>query len=104
MSRNGIVYDLRRTPYVVEVNGIEFFFSSRNLQRKFENRMDENRDILRYSLRKRFGIDIRIDTYFDIILYNKIESRGFLIKTQEGENIECLDQVLYVGGNKIERR
>lgn len=47
--------------------------------KKFIEKHNENNSIINYSLKKRFKTNINTDIFSDIILYSKIEIRGFKI-------------------------
>lgn len=102
-TRNGIYYNLKKSEYTVEVNNIKYFFSSQRHLEKFLEQLEENREILAYSLYKRFKVWVSADELFDLVLYNKIESRGFLIEI-EGVDYECLESLRLDGVKKIRKR
>ena len=60
-------------------------------------KLEENRDILNYSLTRRFNIHVDIKELADVVLYRKIETRGFLIVTSEGIEL-CQKRITYGGG------
>lgn len=75
-------------------------FSSKNHRDKFIENLESNRSIIDTSLSKRFKVKISFNVLCDIVLYNKIESRGFLI-IHEGVEFTCLNQIALVGENRI---
>lgn len=103
MTRNGIVYELIKSPYIITLNGLTFYFSSKNHLEKFSELYMENREVLRYSLYKRFKIYMKLNNLYDIVLYKKIETRGFLIQTEK-EIFTCLEQVVLDGVKRIEKK
>lgn len=96
-SRNGVCYDLQRSTYRTTVNGLTFVFSSRLHLDKFKKKLQENRDIINYSLTRRFNVTVDVSQLADIVLYKKIETRGFLIVTNEGNEL-WQENLRYVGG------
>ena len=96
-SRNGVCYDLPKSVYRLNVNGLTFVFSSQLHLDKFKSKYKENRDIVNYSLSKRFNLFVDVSQLADIVLYRKIETRGFLIVNNEGTNL-WLDDLKYGGG------
>ena len=96
ISRNGICYDLEISPYKVIIDNIVYVFSSKYHAEKFKKKLNENREIINSSLEKRFNYKINVSTLADIVLYRKIETRGFLI-INKGEKI-CQNSIIYVGG------
>lgn len=102
ITRNGIVYDLSISSYRHTVNGVTFVFSSKLYLYKFKKRLQENREIINYSLSKRFNIPIDVSPLADFVLYSKIESRGFLVIDAEGNEL-CQEKVIYAGGAVMPR-
>lgn len=97
ISRHGVVYDLTISSYRYTIDGLTFVFSSQLHLDKFKNKVKENRDIINYSLTKRFNIDVDVSQLADVVLYRKIETRGFLIVAGEGKEI-CQNKITYGGG------
>lgn len=77
-------------------------FSSQPHLDKFESRLKTNRDTINYSLTKRFGFSVDVSTLADVVLYKKIETRGFLIEVEEVE-YKCLKS-LKCGGVTVTMR
>ena len=81
LTRRGICYNLEKSPYSTTlVYGdklIIFYFSSARYKEKFDSELEAARDTLHESLSKRFKIKITFDILSDLILYRKIEKRGF---------------------------
>ena len=69
--------------------------------KKFMKRKDENREFINASLSRRFGFDIDVSALADIVLYRKIETRGFLIVTSEGIELCQRNNIAYVGETAI---
>lgn len=97
ISRNGVCYDLSISNYRHTVNNLTFVFSSKLHLEKFKSKLKENRDIINYSLTKRFSINVDVSQLADIVLYRKVETRGFLILTNEGKEL-CQNDITYHGG------
>lgn len=100
VSRNGVVYDLEFSPYKITVDEITYHFSSFNHLDKYKELLYKNRAALSLSLSRRFKIEIGAETIADIVLYAKVETRGFFIATKEVK-IECQDKVKLDGLMKI---
>lgn len=96
MTRNGIVYKLDLSPYTIALDGVMYFFSSKNHLEKFTEKLQENRVLLSYSLTKRFGVNVNITLLSDITLYAKVETRGFLIK-HKGDIFTCKKDIILSG-------
>lgn len=102
ITRNGVCYDLTKSPYTITVNNLTYVFSSRPHLDKFRKRLKENRDIVNYSLTRRFNVSVDVSQLADIVLYKKIETRGFLIVTNEGTEL-CQESLKFVGGKATSR-
>ena len=100
ISRNGVVYDLTLSSYKHKEGNLSYVFSSKLHLDKFKKKLKENRDIVNYSLSKRFNMQVDVSQLADIVLYRKIETRGFLIVTGEGKEI-CQNNITYGGGEVI---
>ena len=97
ITRNGVCYDLNISSYRYKVGNLTFVFSSQLHLDKFKKKLKENRDIINYSLSKRFNLHVDVTELADIVLYRKVETRGFLIVTGEGNEL-CQKSLKYVGG------
>ncbi len=71
-------------------------FSSINHLGKFMEKLNENRDTISYSLSKRFGVNVNFALLSDIVLYSKIETRGFLIN-HKGVFYTCKKDIILNG-------
>lgn len=97
ISRNGVCYDLNISSYRYRVDNLTYVFSSKLHLEKFKTKFKENRDIINRSLSNRFNVDVDVSQLADIVLYRKIETRGFLIVTVEGKEL-CQNNITYGGG------
>lgn len=97
-SRKGIYYNLKLSEYRHEVDGLTFVFSSQLHLDKFKERLKENRDIINYSLSRRFNIPVSVNQLADIVLYKRTETRGFFVMTNEGIEICQEKEMIYQGG------
>lgn len=97
ISRNGVYYDLQLSNFRYKVGDLTFVFSSQLHLDKFKKKLKENRDIINYSLSKRFKMAVDVSQLADIVLYRKIETRGFLIITGEGKQL-CQKCIIFNGG------
>ncbi|MDP4120849.1 MAG: hypothetical protein Q8876_07345 [Bacillota bacterium] len=88
MTKNGIVYDLENSPYTHKINNVEFMFSSKLHRHKFKDRLVINRINFQEKFTKKYGIEIDTTLLADVLLYDSIETRGFLLKIiDRGENV-----------------
>lgn len=104
LTRSGVAHDLTISPHLSIVNygkgdELTFVFSSELYVKKFETKLEENRDKINNSLSQRFGFDIKLDKLADIKLYEKTETRGFLILGKE--EYKCLNTIKLDGKNLI---
>lgn len=102
LTRNGVCYDFNISPYRVTVDDLTFVFSSQTHKEKFQKQLKTNRDTVNYSLSKRFKFKIDVSPLADVVLYRRIETRGFLIVSKEG-NIECLQKLAFNPGRITNR-
>lgn len=101
LTRNGIAYDLKLSPYEHTINYSEgkltYMFSSEIYRKKFTERINAHREKIKESLSNRFGFEIQNDLLSDIKLYSVVEKRGFLIRGKE--EYECLNIIRLNGEN-----
>lgn len=93
-----LVYqNIEDSVYSIEIDNIEFYFSSSFNLRRFKEKsieyaMQEERKLI-----NRYHVDINMEIYFLIAFYKKIEKRGFLIKykdTTYREDILTLNTII----------
>jgi hypothetical protein len=97
LTRDGVCYNFYKTPYEVEIayygnKKINYKFSSQINVDRFKNKLKENRKKINDSLTNRFKMKITNDVLCDLKLYNKVETRGFLIFSN-GVFIECQESI-----------
>jgi hypothetical protein len=63
---------------------------------KFEDRYKANRQELSSKLSARYGLTINLNIMADLILYNKIETRGFLVYDERGNKL-CRENLILHG-------
>lgn len=103
LTPQGVCYDLTESPYTLEHNGIVWHFSSAPHRNKFRREMRKRELWLNDSLSKRFGCTMMLDLVADIQLYKQIESRGFYLVTNDGneftkpEDMVIMPNVLVLG-------
>ena len=100
MTRNGVEYQLEKSPFIYEVNNLMFYFTSINHLNKFISNLENFICNMRYKFSERYGYYAYLDLLFLLILYSKIETRGFYIK-YEGREFTCKSQVTLGGEIKI---
>ena len=106
LSRGGVAYDLNLSPFKVEVDyegeKVTFKFSSELNVKRFEDKVKEHRETIKTSLSNRFNMGIDIPVISDIVLYTKVEKRGFLILMNE-EEYKCQNIIKLIGVKKIQK-
>lgn len=98
LTKNGICYDLKNSPYFCCVGFYKFFFSSPAHLVKFRRELEANREWLNDSMTRRFKFDMDMELLADFSLYRKIETRGFLIINEStGVAYECPKSIEFHG-------
>ena len=86
-TRNGIYKDINYSTYTYNTGQLTFVFSSEFYRRKFIDTYMNHRKQISESLSNRFKFSIDVSFLADLVLYTKIEKRGFLLYTKGGEKI-----------------
>lgn len=106
LTRGGICYNLEKTPFFIinkyDNKKVTFNFSSEFYKNKFINQIEEHRNKINQSLSKRFGLVVINPILSDIVLYSKIESRGFYLLIDD-EEYKCLNNIKLNGVNQIQK-
>lgn len=98
LTKNGICYELKDSPYFCSVGFYTFFFSSPAHLNKFKEGLEVNREWLNDSMTRRFKFNMSLDVLADFSLYRKIETRGFLIINEStGVAYECAKNIEFRG-------
>lgn len=106
LTRNGIAYDLTKTPHTIEIiypenkTKVQFCFSSKLNMNKFNDKLVSHRTRIKESLSNRFGLGVENNLLSDLVLYSKSESRGFFVRINDGE-YKCLSSIKLNGVNQI---
>lgn len=103
-TRNGIYYDLNYSKYIFNVpdTNIKFVFSSMLYMTKFKEQYLLNREQQNIKFKARYKLNIDAVILPDIMLYNKIEKRGFLIINERGQKL-CRENLI-LNGEKVMRK
>lgn len=98
MTRNGIFYDLSKSPFYKTVGKYTFIFSSLLHLNKFSSGYLNHRIEFNSRLLKRYGFPVEFNSYADLFYYSQKESRGFLVYNADtGEYITCKEKVVLSG-------
>lgn len=106
LTRNGIAYDLTKTPHTVEIiynensTKVEYCFSSQLNVNKFNDKLIQHRTRIKESLSNRFGLQVENNLLSDLVLYSKCESRGFFLRINDEEEYRCLSSIKLDGKNQ----
>ena len=97
-TKNGVEYDLTRTPYSSTWDCYTFFFSSATHLEKFEYRRQSRIDWLCDSLSRRFHVEIDASVLAVFQLYMQIETRGFRVwDILHMKELECPENITFRG-------
>lgn len=93
LSKYGVSYDMRTTPYTLMWRGLDYHFSTEAHLKKFRENVVKREEWLDDSLSRRFRCSIHLPILADVQLYTMIESRGFYIVSEQGVTFESPAQV-----------
>ncbi len=84
ITKGGVFYDLEEsyfefTVYTATNEPVTFVFSSKSHLDKFRGQVGEFIDDFNMSIRRKYGISPHMRGYPAVILYSRIETRGFKI-------------------------
>lgn len=89
MTRRGVYYDLKESPYVFPIfennHNALFVFSSKNNLERFSNRQEDYLSLETNKLKSFYKTNFQGDIFLLIRLYKSIEKRGFLIYYDDKE-------------------
>ena len=96
LTRYGVCYDLRKSPFVASYGRMDLHFSTRAHMERFMDGVTSRVHWLNDSLSRRFRVPVRADELAVIQLYQMIENRGFLVLV-DGEGFSCPDDLEFRG-------
>lgn len=98
VTRNGIYYDLTKSTYKFKTpdTHVTYVFSSDLHLVKFEDNYLENRKEQNIKFKARFRLNTHLNTLADLLLYMKIEQRGFLVVNERGQKL-CHENLILSG-------
>lgn len=97
ITRAGVYYDLEKSHHRLRLGDYCFVFSSQLHLDKFKAQQEAHRKKINNSLTKRFNVNVNVSLLADIVLYKRIETRGFLIVSKEG-NFTCASNITCESG------
>lgn len=89
MTRYGVCYNLKESPYSLILYGYEWFFSTAAHMENFRKKSRIRRDWLNDSLTRRFKVDIEASELALFQLYQQVETRGFYVVDMYGNVLDC---------------
>ena len=78
-TKNGVEYDLRKSPYRCSWGGLDFYFSSATHLDKFRRLADMRVEWMNDSMTRRFHFSVEAGLIAVFQLYMQVETRGFLV-------------------------
>ena len=103
LTKNGVCYDLRESPYILEMDNFRLHFSSLSHKRKFSRDVHKTVLWLNDSLSRRFHMNVSLRPIAVLNLYRQVETRGFYVhdmwleKVYERPEDVVVGVVLYAG-------
>lgn len=79
LTRSGVCYDLRHSPFDSDYGSLILKFSSASHKRRFDSEVDKKVAWLDDSLGRRFHCRIRTDVLAALHWYRQVETRGFCV-------------------------
>lgn len=106
LTRNGIIRELRLSPYQYRSGSLTFYFSSQLHLRRFNDRIKGHQQTIAESLTRRFKFQVDADRLAEVHLYLDIESRGFFItrETPAGLETVCHPNDLRLSGGTVMKK
>lgn len=97
-TKNGVVYDLRNSPFRATYLVYDFYFSSGTHMAKFVEKLVTRTEWLTDSLSRRFHFNVQADLIAVLQLYCQVETRGFLIHDiAEDKWLDCRENITLNG-------
>lgn len=97
--RTKVIYNLKETPFVFELDGITYAFTSAFHREKYINMYKSKRDEITNFMYRRYCFRMDVNLLSDLFLYKQIETRGFYIIDNKGVSYECLSDIILNGLN-----
>lgn len=94
-TRNGICNNMDVSPYMVELDKVCYYFSSKTYMDKFIKGYRFNREEMKDNLYKKYHFKLDANHIYDICFYEKVEKRGYRI--EYGSTRLCRNTIKYVG-------
>lgn len=96
ITKYGVCYDIKNSPYTYSFMQYEFHFSTINNRNKFEKQLSVKQLWLTDSLSRRFKYSIEAYILAIFQLYHQIEHRGFyIINTNNYREYQSLEDIKF---------
>lgn len=95
LTRNGVCYDLRETPFTYSLCGMTFHFTSAKHREKFTSEAHKRMVWMTDSMTRRFHFLVDASELALMQLYGQVETRGFLVEMRDGRLVDSLDGVSF---------
>lgn len=96
ITKNGIAYDLKTTPYQCTWEAYTFYFSSPLHLKNFKKKLPIRTDWINDSLSRRFHFVMDVQILGVLQLYTQIETRGFRVVNADRE-FTCQKNIILSG-------
>ena len=97
--RSTNIFKLNESPYIVEINGYKYVFSSDINKDKFIHRFRETIDKISHFMSTKWGFIIIENNLGILLSYLRIEHRGCRIILPDGSEITEWEEIMYKDGN-----
>lgn len=95
MKTCDVCYDLKKSKYFYNLNGLIFYFSSLVYLKKFKSNIKQYIEIESIKIKNKYGININLEYYLSISYYKKLEKRGFRV-FDEIQNKEIPENITFI--------
>lgn len=79
VTRGGVCYDLKESPFFTNRWGFRFFFSSKSHKDKFDSQVLKKELWLKDSMERRFHTEFDVSLLACVHFYRQVETRGFCV-------------------------
>lgn len=100
-TKNGVVYTLHDSPFVVSWGVYKFYFSSAVHMEKFKAKLDIRSNWLNDSMSRRFHFTVDVEPIAIMQLYCQVETRGFLVYDVQAERYYVCQENIILHGMTI---
>lgn len=102
MTRYGVERNLSISPFYVKTEEAIYYFSSLTHEKKFRKMFHVKHSEVNEYLNKKYGVNIKGDLLAELILYQKIETRGYRVEWK-GCVFTCQNEIYLDLQQKLEK-